>query len=61
MSFGLCFSWNANALLMNWQWSLVSRILFYYEDEDEAKKLAMRLVVDEKKYQKAKKTKHSWI
>jgi hypothetical protein len=36
-------------------------ILFYCEDEDGEKRLAMRMVVDGDKYQKAKKAKHSWI
>jgi hypothetical protein len=34
---------------------------FYCEDEDEVKRLAMHLVVDKDKYQKVKKTKHSWM
>jgi hypothetical protein len=61
MSFGLYSSWNAGALLMNWCWSLVPRILFDCKDEDEAKRLAMCLVVEEDKYLKAEKAKHSWF
>jgi len=61
MSFGLYFSWNADALLMNWWWSLVPKIIFYCEDENEAKRLAMRLVVEEDKYLKVEKAKHFWF
>jgi hypothetical protein len=43
------------------QWRFIFGIFFYCEDEDEAKRLAMHLVVDEDKYQKAEKAKHSWI
>jgi hypothetical protein len=59
MSFDLYSSWNAEALLMNWRWSLVLEIPFYCEDGDEAKRLAMRLVVEEDKYLKVEKAKHS--
>jgi hypothetical protein len=38
---------------------LVFGILFYYEVKDEAKRLAMRLVVEEDKYLKAEKAKRS--
>jgi hypothetical protein len=41
--------------------TLFSGFFFYCEDEDEVKRLAMHLVVDRDKYQKAKKTKHSWM
>jgi hypothetical protein len=58
MSFGLCFSWNVNTLLMNWQWSSVFRILFYCEDEDEAKRSTMCLVVDGDKYLQVEKAKY---
>jgi hypothetical protein len=37
------------------------QLLFYCEDEDDVKRLVMRLVVDENKYEKAKKTKQSSI
>jgi hypothetical protein len=40
---------------------LVLGILFDCEDEDEAKNLAMRLVVEEDKYLKAEEVKHSWF
>ncbi len=46
---------------MNWWWSLVPGILFGREDEDEAKSLATSLVVEEDKYLKAEKAKHSWF
>jgi hypothetical protein len=61
MSFGLCSSWNTNAQIKKWSWSSVFRILFYCENEDEAKILTMRLVVDMDKYQKAEEAKHFWI
>jgi hypothetical protein len=61
MNFGLCFSWNVATQIKNWWWSFISNILFYCEDEDEVKRLAMHLVVDGNKYHKAKKVKHSWI
>jgi hypothetical protein len=44
---------------MNWQWSLVSGILFYCENEDEAKRSVMRLVVDGDKYLQVEKAKYS--
>jgi hypothetical protein len=37
---------------------LVPKIIFYCEDENEAKRLAMRLVVEEDKYLKVEKAKH---
>ncbi len=61
MSFGLCYSWNADAQIKNWWWNFVSDIFFYCEDDNDAKRLAMCLVVDGDKYQKTKEAKHSWI
>jgi hypothetical protein len=37
-------------------WSFVFKILFYCEDDDDVKRLAMRLVVDGNKYQKMNKS-----
>jgi hypothetical protein len=61
MSFGLYSSWNVGAMFMNWRWSLVFEIFFYCEHKDEVKRLAMRLVVEDDKYLKVEKVKHSWF
>jgi hypothetical protein len=61
MSFDLCSSWNAGAQIKSWWWSFVYGFLFYCEDEDDAKRLAMHLVVEGNKYQKKEKVKHDWI
>jgi hypothetical protein len=55
MTFGLCSSWNARAQIKSWWWSFVFRIHFYCENEDDAKRLAMHLVVEGDKYQKKDK------
>ncbi len=41
--------------------NFISKILFYCEDEDDVKRLEMRLLVDRDKYHKVEKVKHSWI
>jgi hypothetical protein len=59
MNFGLCFSWNVGTQLMNWRWSSVFGILFYCENENEAKRSVMRLVVDGDKYLQGQKAEYS--